>query len=59
LADLSVLFDDEDRQRRLIGKMRSDCCCCRQSQNLLILSMKKVEGSRLDDKIQSAPIDEG
>jgi hypothetical protein len=59
-----LLVDDEVNLKTMDLLKRSGCCCW-QSQNLMILSTKKVEGSRPDNKIQSprsprsAPIDEG
>jgi hypothetical protein len=58
------LADDDEGSRRL-RPVRYGCCCYWQPQNLLIVSSKKVKGSRPDDKIQSprsprsAPINEG
>jgi hypothetical protein len=49
-ADEEDLADEDEVSRRL-RPMRYACCCCWQSKNLLILSMKKVDGSRPDDKI--------
>jgi hypothetical protein len=45
-----ILVDDEVDLMRM-DLLKQSSCCCRQPRNLLILSTKKFEGSRPDNKI--------
>jgi hypothetical protein len=66
LANLALTeIEYADDEPNGVNRLDAIRCCRRQSQNLLILSTEKFEGSHPDNKIQSprsprsAPIDEG